>query len=52
MKLYEYIRLVLDLGDLGDLNSLAGCGWRVVAVIGGYHNYYALLERELGEEEK
>lgn len=43
---YEYIRLELDMGDLGPLNRYSGDGWRVVAVTGsGY--YSALLERPL-----
>lgn len=44
---YEYIRIALDMGDLKDLNSLSGVGWRVVAVVRQGGVDYALLERPL-----
>ena len=44
---YEYIRLVVDLGDLAELNSLGSAGWRAIIVFPGKdeHSFWVLLER-------
>ncbi len=47
MKRYEYIRIELDMGNLKELNSLSGSGWRVAAVVHQFKADYALLERPL-----
>jgi hypothetical protein len=58
MKTYEYIRLGFDFGDLSELNQLSSVGWRVVSVQPDpyefllRHNFFALLERELTDEDK
>lgn len=62
MKACEYIRLEIDLGDLGDLNALSGIGWHVVAsfsedgpatvlITEPHKAHYVLLERELLDSE-
>jgi hypothetical protein len=58
MNTYEYIRLGFDFGDLSELNQLSSVGWRVVSVQPDPYefllrwNFFALLERELTDEDK
>lgn len=47
---FEYIRLAVDLGDLGDLNALGSTGWHVVAWVPDEQCDYALLERRVPTE--
>jgi hypothetical protein len=44
MKRFEYIRIEVDMGDLGLLNQLGGQGWEAV---GFASKRYLLLKREL-----
>ena len=48
MKRYEYIRAVIDSGDLEELNRLASTGFHVVGIFTETKTY-ALLEREIEE---
>ena len=45
---YEYIRLLIDMGDLSELNRLSSIGgWRVVSIVRDTGQNFALLERPL-----
>jgi hypothetical protein len=44
-KCFEYIGILLDPGDLHDLNALGCVGWHVVAM--DRYRGHALLEREV-----
>lgn len=46
-RTFEYIRLLVDYGDLGELNRLGSQGWHVVATYSDEQRNILLLEREI-----
>jgi len=52
MVRYEYVRLLVDIDALSELNRYGAGGWHVVATeeMTGKHPFYVLLERPLPEQ--